>query len=115
MLRGGNLAADPYDLAIPSFDSSLDPFDSSLDPFTFCLLPLPLMCGARDLEQLTANAALSLQVSPAPLNRLHTFLATSDIHLEHKLKISRAECIEQVPNAVLFCTCAASARPLSGG
>src|SRR5689334_7853143 len=26
--------------------------------------------------------------------RIHTFLATSDIHLQHKLKISRRECIE---------------------
>ncbi|NLE75973.1 MAG: 2-isopropylmalate synthase [Chloroflexi bacterium] len=32
--------------------------------------------------------------------RLHTFLATSDIHLEHKLGISRAECLEQVGQMV---------------
>jgi len=41
-------------------------------------------------------------VSPAPLHRIHTFLATSDLHLEHKLKISRAECIEQVAKIVKF-------------
>jgi 2-isopropylmalate synthase len=39
--------------------------------------------------------------------RIHTFLATSDIHLEHKLKISRRECLEQARDAVrhakLFC------------
>jgi len=30
----------------------------------------------------------------APLHRIHTFLASSDIHLEHKLGISRQECME---------------------
>jgi 2-isopropylmalate synthase len=32
--------------------------------------------------------------------RIHTFLATSDIHLQHKLRISRHECLEQVRDAV---------------
>jgi 2-isopropylmalate synthase len=32
--------------------------------------------------------------------RIHTFLATSDIHLQHKLKISRRECLEQAREAV---------------
>jgi 2-isopropylmalate synthase len=32
--------------------------------------------------------------------RIHTFLATSDIHLHHKLKISRRECMEQARDAV---------------
>jgi len=32
--------------------------------------------------------------------RIHTFLATSDIHLRHKLKISRRECLEQARDAV---------------
>jgi len=32
--------------------------------------------------------------------RIHVFLATSDIHLQHKLKISRRECLEQARDAV---------------
>jgi len=32
--------------------------------------------------------------------RIHTFLATSDIHLQHKLKITRRECLEQARDAV---------------
>jgi 2-isopropylmalate synthase len=32
--------------------------------------------------------------------RIHVFLATSDIHLEHKLRISRTQCLEQVASAV---------------
>jgi 2-isopropylmalate synthase len=41
-------------------------------------------------------------VKVAPRHRIHTFLATSDLHLEYKLKIDREECIEQVIEAVTF-------------
>ncbi|KAJ3131478.1 hypothetical protein HK100_006307 [Physocladia obscura] len=41
-------------------------------------------------------------VKHAPLHRIHTFLATSDIHLKYKLKISRAECIQRAKAAVAF-------------
>lgn len=41
-------------------------------------------------------------VKPAPRHRIHTFLATSDIHLQYKLKIDREECIEQAVAAVKF-------------
>ncbi|KAJ1627770.1 pyruvate carboxyltransferase [Pavlovales sp. CCMP2436] len=39
-------------------------------------------------------------VRHAPLSRIHTFLASSDIHLEHKLNITRAECISKAVAAV---------------
>lgn len=32
--------------------------------------------------------------------RIHTFLATSDIHLQHKLRLSRNDCLEQVGEMV---------------
>ena len=41
-------------------------------------------------------------VKAAPKHRIHTFLATSDIHLKYKLKIDREECIEQAIEAVTF-------------
>lgn len=41
-------------------------------------------------------------IKMAPKHRIHTFLATSDIHLKHKLKIDREECVEQVIEAVSF-------------
>ena len=41
-------------------------------------------------------------VKGAPRHRIHTFLATSDIHLQHKLKIDREECIDQVIESVTF-------------
>jgi len=43
-----------------------------------------------------AWAALAQAARP----RLHVFLATSDIHLEHKLRISRDQCLAQVASAV---------------
>jgi len=41
-------------------------------------------------------------VKGAPSHRIHTFLATSDIHLKHKLKIDREECIDKTIEAVTF-------------
>lgn len=41
-------------------------------------------------------------VKHAPLHRIHTFLASSDIHLEHKLNISRAQCLETSSKMVAF-------------
>ncbi|HMR63576.1 MAG TPA: 2-isopropylmalate synthase [Anaerolineae bacterium] len=41
-------------------------------------------------------------VKVAPRHRIHTFLATSDIHLQHKLKIDREECVDQVIKAVSY-------------
>jgi len=41
-------------------------------------------------------------VRHAPSHRIHTFLATSDIHLEHKLSISRDECIRRSAEAVKY-------------
>ena len=41
-------------------------------------------------------------VRHAQLSRIHTFLASSDIHLEHKLGISRKECVEISTEMVAF-------------
>ena len=46
-------------------------------------------------------------VRHAPRHRIHTFLATSDIHLEHKLRLTRAEGLKKAARAV------AHARSLS--
>ena len=41
-------------------------------------------------------------VKGAPLHRVHTFLASSDIHLEHKLSMTRKECLETASAMVAF-------------
>ncbi|HEX6285789.1 MAG TPA: 2-isopropylmalate synthase [Pyrinomonadaceae bacterium] len=52
----------------------------------------------RTAEQDVARAAEALARAAHP--RIHTFCATSDIHLEHKLKKTRAEVIEMTRAAV---------------
>lgn len=53
-------------------------------------------CRREDIER--AWEAVKIAARP----RLHVFLATSDIHLQHKLKISRRDCLEQARDAVRF-------------
>jgi len=51
-------------------------------------------CIAKDIER----AGWSL--APAPRRRIHVFIATSDLHLERKLHISREECLRAAMSAV---------------
>jgi 2-isopropylmalate synthase len=53
---------------------------------------------ARTRKEDIQAAARSLE--GADRARIHVFLASSDIHLEHKLKITRAEALEQAGTAV---------------
>ena len=53
---------------------------------------------ARSCPPDIERAARSLEGAARP--RIHTFLATSDIHLQHKLKISRRQCLEQARDGV---------------
>ena len=39
-------------------------------------------------------------IEPAPLSRIHTFIATSDLHLTRKLRITRADCLGAAVTAV---------------
>jgi 2-isopropylmalate synthase len=52
-------------------------------------------------RQEDVNAALRA-LEPAAKPRLHIFLATSDLHLEHKLRITRQHALEQVGKMVLY-------------
>ena len=44
--------------------------------------------------------AAARAVEPAPSNRIHVFLASSDLHLQAKLKITRAQALEQAATSV---------------
>lgn len=41
-------------------------------------------------------------IAPAPLKRIHTFIATSPIHMEYKLKMSPKEVIKRAVDAVAY-------------
>jgi 2-isopropylmalate synthase len=51
-------------------------------------------CNRADIER----AAWALE--PAPRKRIHVFIATSDLHLERKLRMSRAHCLTVAMDAV---------------
>jgi 2-isopropylmalate synthase len=59
----------------------------------------PIIAGlARACGQDIERAWQALKGAARP--RLHVFLATSDIHLQYKLKISRQQCLEQARDSV---------------
>jgi len=61
----------------------------------------PTICGlARATTGDIKTAAEALK--PAYKKRIHTFLATSDIHLEYKLKKTRADVLAIVPEMVAY-------------
>jgi 2-isopropylmalate synthase len=51
-------------------------------------------CKREDIE------AAARAIEPAEKSRIHTFLASSDLHLQAKLKITRAEALEQAAESV---------------
>ncbi len=59
-----------------------------------------IACLARAHQADLEKAAWSLE--PAERGRIHTFIATSDLHLQAKLRISREKCLETAVDAVKF-------------
>lgn len=63
----------------------------------------PVICGlARCHESDIKQSWKAVKEAYRP--RIHTFLATSDIHLEHKLKMTRAQVLKQVSEFVALAT-----------
>ena len=61
----------------------------------------PIICGLARASRADIKACADA-VAPAPRRRIHTFIATSDIHLEHKLRKSRKEVLAIVPEMVAY-------------
>ena len=61
----------------------------------------PVICGLARASRADIKACADA-VAPAPRRRIHTFIATSDIHLEHKLRKSRKEVLAIVPEMVAY-------------
>ncbi|MBS1823634.1 MAG: 2-isopropylmalate synthase, partial [Acidobacteria bacterium] len=51
-------------------------------------------CKREDID------AAGRAIQPAKSNRIHLFLASSDLHLEYKLRISREQALDQTAEAV---------------
>jgi 2-isopropylmalate synthase len=61
----------------------------------------PVICGLARASRADIDRCCSA-IAPAARRRIHTFLATSDIHLEHKLRMTRAEVRDRVAAMVEY-------------
>jgi 2-isopropylmalate synthase len=59
----------------------------------------PVICGLARAARNDIDRAFEA-VSPAKYPRIHTFIATSDIHMQHKLRMSRNEVLSRVSEMV---------------
>jgi len=59
----------------------------------------PIICGLARASTNDIKACYEA-ISPAPKKRIHTFIATSDIHLKHKLRKTRKDVLCIVPEMV---------------
>jgi 2-isopropylmalate synthase len=61
----------------------------------------PIICGLARATRKDIDKAWEA-VCPAARPRIHTFLATSDIHMEYKLKMTREQVVEKVHEMVSY-------------
>jgi 2-isopropylmalate synthase len=61
----------------------------------------PTICALARANERDIDRCYSA-IEPAAKRRVHTFLATSDVHLEHKLRMSRAQVAEAVASMVTY-------------
>jgi 2-isopropylmalate synthase len=61
----------------------------------------PVICGLARAAKGDIDKAWEA-IQPAAHPRIHTFLATSDIHMEHKLKMTREQVLERVGEMVAY-------------
>ena len=59
----------------------------------------PIICGLARANYHDIEACAGA-LAPARRRRIHTFLATSDVHLEHKLRMTRAQVLDTVARMV---------------
>jgi 2-isopropylmalate synthase len=63
--------------------------------------PVPVICGLARTTRNDIDKAWEA-VKPAQKPRIHTFLATSDIHMQYKLKMTRQQVVEKVREMVTY-------------
>ncbi|HWG34659.1 MAG TPA: 2-isopropylmalate synthase [Gemmatimonadaceae bacterium] len=62
-----------------------------------------MICGLARAIESDIDACASA-IRPALRRRIHTFIATSDIHLEHKLRLTHAQVLRAAERAVRYAT-----------
>ncbi len=99
VIEAGFPAASPDDLAAVQKIAELVGSDKSTQ-----MTPSgerPIICGLARTSKPDIEVAWQ-GVCGATHPRIHTFLATSDIHLEHKLRMSRDEVVDRVGEMVTY-------------
>jgi len=61
----------------------------------------PVICGLARCVKGDIDAAWQA-IQPAERRRIHTFIATSDIHMKHKLRMSREQVLERTGEMVAY-------------
>src|SRR5436309_7989503 len=61
----------------------------------------PIVCGLARAKPADIETC-ARAIGAAPRRRIHTFIATSDLHLTRKLHLTRSEVLAQVGDAVAF-------------
>jgi 2-isopropylmalate synthase len=87
IIEAGFAAASPGDF------EAINNIAKEVSESTICSL-------ARAVEKDIKAAALA--IAPAPLTRIHTFIATSPIHMEYKLRMKPDEVIKRAVDAVKY-------------
>ncbi|MEO1172535.1 MAG: 2-isopropylmalate synthase, partial [Myxococcota bacterium] len=97
VIEAGFPAASPDDLAAVKAIAETVGCDEELCPSG----TPPIICGLARATEKDINAAWEA-VAPAATPRIHTFIATSDIHLKHKLRMDRSQVVERVDKMVRY-------------
>jgi 2-isopropylmalate synthase len=101
-LMGVDVCEAGFPIASPGDFKSVSAIAKEIGPLTESRTNGPMtICGLSRANEKDISCCYEA-VQHAPSNRIHTFLATSDIHLKYKLKISRDECIRTSTEAVRF-------------
>src|SRR4051812_23680845 len=61
----------------------------------------PVICALARANRPDVDAALKA-LAPAPRRRVHVFLATSPLHRQHKLKMSKADVVRVATGAIEY-------------
>src|ERR671915_1480233 len=92
-LRGVDIIGAVFPIASPADAEAVRRISTELRrPIVACLA----RCHRKDLEK----AAWAIQ--PAAQGRIHTFIATSDLHLQAKLRMTREQCLEAAVESVRY-------------
>lgn len=95
IIEAGFPAASPDDL------EAVQAISHSVGNETVAHEEPPVICALARASEGDIDKAW-LAVEPAARPRIHTFLATSEIHMKHKLRMDPEEVIEQVINSVSY-------------